>query len=129
MSRVEDGATPGDPLDDFLAAVRTDAHEVVRALAAAIEAAGADFDRRVTYRMLVYTFEQRWHHWVVAIGVSNKVVNLRFLHGRQLDDRAGVLRPGSTTAATADFRTAADVDPELVTSYVREAVEKHPPRS
>lgn len=119
----------GDALDDYLATVRPDAHDTVRALAEAIDAAGAGFDRKVTYRMLVYTFERRWHHWVVAIGVSAKAVNLRFLHGRRLDDPAGILRPGSTTAATADFQNAAHVDQELVTSYVREAVEKHPPRA
>jgi hypothetical protein len=76
--------------------------------------------------MLVYTFDQKWHDWVVAVGVSKSVVNLRFLYGKQLDDPAGLLRPGSTTAATADFTSAEDVDPALVTAYVREAVIKHP---
>ncbi len=114
------------PLDQFLATVRPDAHDTVRALVAAIEAAETGFDRRFTYKMLVYTFEGRWHRWVVAVGVSKAAVNLRFLHGKRLDDPAGILRPGSTTAATADFPSADDVDPALVTAYVREAVEKHP---
>lgn len=116
-----------DPLlDEYLATVRPDAHAVVRALAAAVDAAGADLDRKLTYRMLVYTFDERWHHWVVAIGVSRAAVNLRFLYGQRLDDPAGILRPGSTTAATADFRSADDVEPALITAYVREAVMKHP---
>ena len=53
-------------------------------------------------------------------------MNLRFLHGRQRKDPAGLLRPGSTTAATADFVSADEVDADLVGAYVREAAQKHP---
>ena len=117
------------PLEAYLPTVREDARDTVRILAAAVQAAGIDFDCKVTYRMLVYTFGQRWHEWVVAIGVSKSSVNLRFLFGIQLDDPAGILRAGSTTAAQADFTSAAEVDAELVTAYVREAVEKRPSTS
>ncbi len=113
------------PLQDYLPTVREDARETVRILARAVETAGEDFDVKLTYRMLVYTFEAKWHRWVVAIGVSSKSVNLRFLYGKELSDPAGLLRPGSTTAAQIDYRTAADVDPELVTAYVREAAALH----
>ena len=117
------------PLDEYLATIRPDARDTVAALARAVQAAGADFDCKVTYKMLVYTFDARWHRWVVAIGVSSKVVNLRFLHGKSLDDPAGLLRLGSTTAAQIDYAAADAVDEELVTAYVREAVAKHPARS
>ena len=119
---------PDRPLDTFLATIRPDAREAVAALASAVEAAEAGFDCKVTYRMLVYTYDAKWHQWVVAIGVSSKVVNLRFLFGRELDDPAGILRPGSTTAATADFRSVEDVDHELLAAYVREAAARHPSR-
>lgn len=114
------------PLDDYLATVRPDAHDIVRALANAVEAAGAGFDCKVTYQMLVYTFDRKWHEWVVAIGVSKAAVNLRFLYGQRLDDPAGLLRSGSTTAAVIDYRHVDKVDPALVMAYVREAVSKHP---
>lgn len=113
-------------LEAYLATVRDDARDTVRVLASAVEAAGADFDCRVTYRMLVYTFDGHWHRWVVAIGASSKVVNLRFLHGQLLADPARLLRSGSTTAAQIDDSRAEDVDVDLVTAYVREAVAKHP---
>ena len=119
------------PIEAYLAMVRADAHDTVRVVTAAIAAAGADLDCKITYRMLVYTFDARWHHWVVAIGVSSKAVNLRFLYGQRLDDPAGRLRPGSTTAATMDLESVADVDAALITAYVTEAVAKHdraPPR-
>jgi hypothetical protein len=112
-------------LETYLPTIREDARDTVRALAAAVDAAGVDFDRKVTYRMLVYTFGQRWHEWVVAIGVSKSAVNLRFLFATDLKDPAGILRLGTSTAGQADFKSAAEVDGELVTAYVREAVAKH----
>jgi hypothetical protein len=114
-----------DPLEAFLATVRPDAHDTVRALAAAVDAAGIDFDRRHTYRMLVYTFDGHWHDWVVALGVGSKVVNLRFLYGKSLDDPAGLLRHGSTTAAVIDYVSLDQVDGALVTRYVQEAAARH----
>jgi hypothetical protein len=116
---------PEPPLEAFLASVRPGAHETVRALAAAVEAAGAPFDQRFTYKMLVYTLDARWHRWVTAISVSAEAVSLRFLFGQALADPAGVLRPGSTTAAFMDVTSTEQVDAELVTAYVREAVAKH----
>ena len=115
-------------LAEYLATIRPDARDTVAVLAAAVEAAEAGFDCKVTYRMLVYTYDARWHRWVVAIGVSRSAVNLRFLYGRELDDPAGILRPGSTTAATADFVRAEDVDTVQVVAYVREAAARHPAR-
>jgi hypothetical protein len=115
---------PEDPLQAFLATVRPDAHDTVRALAAAVEAAGVDFDQRFTYKMLVYTLDGRWHRWVAAISVGSKAVSLRFLFGQSLADPAGVLRPGSTTAAFIDYPDGAIVDAALVMAYVREAVTK-----
>jgi hypothetical protein len=116
---------PEPALAAFLATVRPDAHDTVRALAAAVDAAGGDFDQRFTYKMLVYTLDARWHRWVVAISVNAKAVSLRFLFGQSLDDLAGVLRPGSTTAAFIDYPDGATVDAALVTSYVQEAVARH----
>lgn len=114
-----------DAVEAYLETVRPDAHETVRVLARAVAEAGAGLDCKVTYRMLVYTFDARWHDWVVAIGVSSKAVNLRFLYGQRLDDPAGLLRHGSTTAAVIDYASVDQVDPALVSAYVREAVDKH----
>lgn len=112
-------------LEAYLPSVREDARETVRVLAAAVEATGEAFDCKISYRMLVYTFDARWHHWVVAIGVTSKAVNLRFLRGRQLRAPAGMLRPGSTTAAQVDYHSVDEVEPTMVTGLVRQAVVLH----
>ena len=117
---------PEAPLEAYLPTVRPDARETVRALADAIEAAGAPLDCKITYKMLVYTFDQRWHEWVVAIGVSKATVNLRFLYGTDLEDPAEILRVGTSTAAQADFSASRAVDAVVVQAYVLEAVDKHP---
>jgi hypothetical protein len=93
---------PEPALAAFLATVRPGAHDTVRALAAAVDAAGVDFDQRFTYRMLVYTLDARWHRWVVAISVNAKAVSLRFLFGQSLTSpgscgRAARPPPSSTT--------------------------------
>jgi hypothetical protein len=115
-----------DPLERLLAASRADAHEAVRLLASAVEGAGVDFERRFTYGMLVYTLDARWRDWTVAIGVSKASVNLRFLHGDQLEDPAGLLRPGSSSLMTLDYTDAGEIDAELIGRYVREAVARRP---
>lgn len=117
-----------DPLEAYVASVRPDAQASVRRLAEAVDAAGAPFDRRSTYGAFVYTFGQRWHDWVVAISVTKKAVNLRFLYGQRMADPARLMRPGSTTAGTIDYASVDDIDPALVTAYVREAVAMHPHR-
>jgi len=117
---------PESVVEDYLLTVREDARQVVRALAAAVDATGEPFDCKITYGMLVYTFDQHWHRWVVAIGVSAKVVNLRFLYGQRLTDASGRLRPGSTTAATVDYRSVEEVDRAEVIDLIRQAVAIHP---
>ena len=116
----------GPVVEESLETVRADAHHTVSALADAVDAADAGLDCKITWKMLVYTLDARWRDWVVAIGVSKSVVNLRFLHGDQLDDPAGLLRAGSSTLMTIDYAVVGDVDADLVTAYVKEAVRKHP---
>ena len=115
-----------EPLETLLARSRQDSHAVISALAAAVESADPRLEQRFTYQMLVYTLDDRWRDWIVAIGVSKATVNLRFLHGDRLDDPGGLLRAGSSTLMTIDFSWPDEVDADLVRDYVREAVEKRP---
>ncbi len=112
-------------LEAYLQEVRPDAHDTVRALNAAIVAPGGELDCKIAWKMLVFTREVRWRQWPVAIGVSKSVVNLRFLRAELLDDPAGILRPGSSTAASVDYAAVGEVDAATITTDVREAMAKH----
>jgi hypothetical protein len=117
---------PEPIVDEYLATVRPDAHATVLALAAAVDDAEAGLECRIAWQMLVYALDGRWRDWVVAIGVSKSVVNLRFLHGDLLKDPGGLLRAGSSTMMTIDCAAVGDVQPAIFTTYVREAAQQHP---
>ena len=112
-------------LETFVRGVRPDAVPIVRALADAVGAADPKLARWIAYRMLLYGPEAHRREWTCAIGVSTKAVNLRFLHGTSMADPAGLMRPGTSTLKTIDYRTPDEVDPAIVTAYVREALSLH----
>ena len=113
------------PLEAYLATVRPDAHATVRALVEAIDAAGVDFDCAIKYRILLYTFDGRWHDWVTGVSVTSKAVSLRFLYRHHVGDPDGLMRPGSTTAGAIDYRSADEVDGDRVSAWVMEAAARH----
>jgi hypothetical protein len=76
---------------------------------------------RYSYRMLIYTLQNDFRHWICAVGVTGKVTTLRFLYGTLLDDPKGLLRAGSSHLKTLDLRPTDKVDTELVSSWVRQA--------
>ena len=109
-------------LDAYVDGIDIGFHKLVRDVDAAVRDCGANFDIAIKYRMLMYTFNNDWRHWVCAISQTKKAVNLRFLYGVLLSDSAHVLRAGSSILKTIDFTAPEDFDPKLVTNYVTEAV-------
>jgi hypothetical protein len=110
--------------DAYIASIDPAFAPAVLALDRAVVAAGANFDTRFSYKMLMYALGGDFRHWVCAIGVSEKGFHLRFLYGVLLADPRGVLRAGSSTLKTIDFASLEDIDAELVADYVREAVSR-----
>ena len=90
----------------------------------AIREAAPELEVAIKYRLLSYTVERDWRHWVVALSATKDAVNLRFLWGVLLDDPLDVLRPGTSTLMTWDFPRGADVDAAAVATYVRDALDK-----
>ena len=62
-----------DAVEAYLETVRPDAHETVRVLARAVAEARAGLDCKVTYRMLVYTFDARWHDWSNVVDACRRL--------------------------------------------------------
>jgi hypothetical protein len=112
------------PLEQYLDVYDDEAGAVFVQLDDAIRAAAPELESAIKYRLLSYTVERDWRHWVCAVNATKSAVCLRFLWGVLLDDPLAVLRPGTSTLMTWDLPRGADVDPDAVGRYVREALEK-----
>jgi hypothetical protein len=112
------------PLEQYLEVYDDEAGAVFVQLDAAIRSAAPELETAIKYRLLSYTVEHDWRHWVCAVNATRSAVCLRFLWGVLLDDPLGVLRPGTSTLMTWDLPRGADVDPDAVGRYVREALDQ-----
>jgi hypothetical protein len=112
--------------DEYIASVDPRWAEMIVALDGAVMAAEPRLEKRIAYRLLMYTLGGDKSHWVCAIGPTKQALTLRFLWGIMLDDPRHLLRPGTSTLQTLDFPTAESIDPALVTGYVHDAVAKMP---
>ena len=111
-----------DPLEEYLALYDEAAGRVFVQLDATIREAAPELEVAIKSRLLSYTVERDWRHWVCAVNATKSAVCLRFLWGVLLDDPLGVLRKGSSTLTTWDIPRGADVDSAAVASYVRNAL-------
>jgi hypothetical protein len=111
-------------LEEYLASYDDAAGRMFVRLDRAIRVAAPDLEVAIKYRLLSYTVEQDWRHWVCAVNATRAAVCLRFLWGVLLDDPLGVLRPGTSTLMTWDMPRGTAVDAAAVGAYVTEALAK-----
>ncbi|HQW50672.1 MAG TPA: DUF1801 domain-containing protein [Tepidiformaceae bacterium] len=114
-----------DILGEYLRTIDPARGAAVRLLDTTIRGAAPELTSRIGYKMLTYVFGKDLRHWVIAVDVTTKAVCLRFLYGGFMDDPARVLRHGTSTLSTIDYRSLDDVDAELVAAYAREAAANH----
>ena len=114
----------GHPLEEYLALYDGEAGRAFVALDDAIRRTAPHLDVAIKYRLLSYTVDRDWRHWVCAVNATKSAVCLRFLWGVLLDDPLGILRPGTSTLMTWDIPRGSDIDAESVGRYVREALAK-----
>ncbi len=107
-----------ETVDPRFGAIITLLDEVVRSAAPALAP-------RISYGILMYGLNGDYRNWVCAISATKKVVTLRFLWGNLLEDKAKLLRAGSTTIGNLDYASLEQVDVAVVEAYVREAVAKY----
>src|SRR3954452_11428615 len=105
-------------LEEYLAGYDDAAGRMFVRLDQAIRVAAPDLEVAIKYRLLSYTVEQDWRHWVCAVNATKNAICLRFLWGVLLDDPLGVLRPGTSTLMTWDMPRGTSVDTAAVASYV-----------
>ena len=70
---------------------------------------------------VTFTIDGNWHHWLCAISVTAKKVNLMFHKGSLLDDPAEMLEgEGRYLRSVPHHRAVAN--PDAVTALVRQAI-------
>jgi hypothetical protein len=115
--------------DSYIAAIDPVFAPAVIALDGAVMAVRDDFEARISYGILMYALYGDFRNWVCAIdcgkpGATKHTVRVRFLYGVLLKDPRRMLRPGSSTLSTIDFPSPEDIDTQLVSDYVAEAVSR-----
>jgi hypothetical protein len=114
-------------LETYLATQEEWSRPLVRALDAAITAAGGELEPRYAYRMLLYS-PPGWprSRWLCGISTSTQRVHLRFLYGTTMPDPKGILRGGTSTLMSIDYASLDDLDATTATEYVRAALAAQP---
>jgi hypothetical protein len=112
-------------IDDFLDEVDPALGTVVNAVDAAISRSGTRLDRAVKWKQLVYARDGDFHHWICAVAPSKKKVALRFHFGGLMSDPDAMFGPGTGKfVRSIDYTTETDVDAEVITRYVEEALSR-----
>lgn len=70
---------------------------------------------------LTFTRESDWHHWICAISTGRKAVKLVIHKGALLADPRGILEGEARYSRAISFRSAEQIDADLVAPILREA--------
>jgi hypothetical protein len=108
-------------VQEWLGRWTPDQQEQVEWLAGKVHAAGDGVAESIKWRRLTFTVEDDWHHWLCAIAVTKRGVDLVFHKGSLLDDPTGVLQGDGSYVRQIPYDQAT-ADPEAVTALVRQAV-------
>jgi len=68
-----------DPLEEYLALYDEEAGRIFVALDRVIRETAPELDVAIKYRLLSYTLDRDWRHWVCAVNATKSAVCLRFL--------------------------------------------------
>jgi hypothetical protein len=108
-------------VEDWLRRWSPDQREQVEWLAGRVHGAAAGIAEAIRWGQLTFTVNGDWHHWLCAVAVSKRGVDLRFHKGSLLGDPAGLLRGEGRYLRQLPYDRAA-AEPEAVTALVRQAV-------
>ncbi|HOX41826.1 MAG TPA: DUF1801 domain-containing protein [bacterium] len=83
-------------LTEFTTNLDSKAVEIVEKLAGVIASVDSQLTSDIKWRQLTFALEGDYHHWICAIAVTKKSVNLVFHFGGLLDDPDKVLIAGTS---------------------------------
>jgi|SRR5882757_4271776 len=107
-------------IEEWLGQVDPRIRERVEHLAALVHAADSDIDDAIKWRRLAFTKGGDWHHWLCAVAVTTRGVNLMFHKGALLDDPTNLLRGEGRYLRQVPHDTAV-ANPAEITTLVRQA--------
>ena len=113
------------PRTEYIATVDPSLAPLVEAIAGEIEQSAPELVSRISYKMLTYVRGNDLRNWVVAVGTTKKGVQVRFLFGKYMDDPRNLLRHGTSTLSSIDYRSIEDFKPGIVAEYAAHAARRH----
>ncbi len=101
--------------------------ETARAVAAAVDHHRPDLDAALKWGTHTYALDGDFHHWLCAIGITERVVTLTFHFGALLDDPGLRLIAGaSNLLRRLEYSNPSDVDTEIIAGFLDQAIAKYP---
>jgi hypothetical protein len=115
--------TATDDVTRWLASWDADRQERARWFGDRVHQADNDIVDALKWRRWTFTVDDDWHHWLCAVAVSRRGVDLVFHKGALLDDPAGILIGEGQYIRSVSYDVAATDEPAL-RALLREALDR-----
>ena len=96
-------------------------NDTVERLIGVILDAMPDAQRELKWGRPTFTLGDDWHHWICAISASETAVKLVIHKGALLEDPLGVMEGEGRYARHIAFRSADEVDADVIVRILQEA--------
>lgn len=114
-------------VDSFMQGCTAEQKRLVRNVVSAIREADASLSAAVRWNQLTFAKGADYHHWICALRITKRSVNLYFHFGGLLDDPGNLLKAGSSKFGRwLTFETEFDIRKSDVKKLVGAAVQKLP---
>ncbi|HOK53557.1 MAG TPA: DUF1801 domain-containing protein [Armatimonadota bacterium] len=113
--------------NEYLYGVDPQYREIAERVISVIESIDPSFTMAVKWKQLTFALNGDFHHWICAIALTKKSVNLLFHFGGLLDDTNNVLKSGASKfLRKIEFCTLSDIDEQIISNLVSQAIDKLP---
>jgi hypothetical protein len=103
------------------------ATEIVKKLFDVINSVDNRLTSDIKWRQLTFALEGNYHHWICAIAVTKKSVNLVFHFGGLLDDPNKILiAAASKFFRKIEFQSVDNIDEKQIKKLIFQAIDKLP---
>jgi hypothetical protein len=109
----------------FLSKANPEYQEIITLVMSDIESVNENLHGSIKWGNYTYALSGDFHHWICAVAITKKSVNLIFHYGGLLDDKKGILIAGTSKfLRKIEFQNKEDIDRETVKEFVIKAIDK-----